>query len=82
MIDITLDFRTDSKGRDPDTYSPTLNVYHRALWSNELPNGEAMDLQLKGAPFYTILERRLFHQRYNYCRNAFPEESEDNRSGA
>ena len=51
MIDITFDFRTDSKGRDPDTYSPTLNAYHRALWSKELPNGEVMDLQSKGAPF-------------------------------
>ena len=51
MIDITFDFRTDSKGRDPDTYSPTLNAYHRALWSKKLPNGEVMDLQSKGAPF-------------------------------
>ena len=51
MIDITFDFRTDSKGRDPDTYSPTLNAYHRALWSKELPNGEVMDLQSKSAPF-------------------------------
>ena len=51
MIDITFDFRTDSKGRDPDTYSPTLNAYHRALWSKELPNGEVMDLQSKGTPF-------------------------------
>ena len=51
MIDITFDFRTDSKGRDPDTYSPTLNAYHRALWSKELPNGEVMDLLSKGAPF-------------------------------
>ena len=51
MIDITFDFRTDSKGRDPDTYSPTLNANNRALWSKGLPNGEVMDLQSKGAPF-------------------------------
>lgn len=51
MIDITFDFRSDSKSRDPDTYSPTLNAYHRALWSKELPNGEIMDLQSKGAPY-------------------------------
>ena len=36
MIDITFDFRSDSKGKDPDAYSPTLNAYHRALWSKEL----------------------------------------------
>ena len=50
-IDITFDFRSDSKGRDPDTYSTTLNAYHRALWSKELPNGEVMNLQSKGAPY-------------------------------
>lgn len=51
MIDITFDFRSDAKGKDPDTYSPTLNAYHRALWSKELPNGEVMDLKSKGAPY-------------------------------
>ena len=51
MIDITFDFRTDSKGKDPDTYSPTLSAYHRELWSKDLPNGERMELQFKGAPF-------------------------------
>ena len=50
MIDITFDFRSDSKG-DPDTFSPTLNKYHRMLWSKELPNGEVMNLQSGRAPF-------------------------------
>ena len=50
MIDITFDLRSDSKG-DPDTYSPTLNKYHRILWSRELPNGEVMDLQSGRAPY-------------------------------
>ena len=51
MIDITFDFRSDSGGKDPDAYSPTLNAYHRALWSKELPNGEVMDLKSGKAPF-------------------------------
>ena len=51
MIDITFDFRSDSNGRDPDTYSPTLNAYHRILWSKELPNGEVMDLHSEKPPF-------------------------------
>jgi len=51
MIDITFDFRSDSKGKDPDSYSPTLNAYHRFLWSKKLPNGEVMELKSKGAPF-------------------------------
>ena len=37
--------------KDPDAYSPTLNAYHRALWSKELPNGEAMELQSGRAPY-------------------------------
>lgn len=51
MIDITFDFRSDSKGRDPDPYSLTLNDYHKALWSKALPNGEVMNLQSGKAPF-------------------------------
>ena len=51
MIDITYDFRSDAGGKDPDTYSPTLNAYHRALWSKELPNGEMMQLQSGRAPY-------------------------------
>ena len=51
MIDITFDFRSDSRGKDPDGYSPTLNAYHKALWSKELPNGEVMELQSGRAPF-------------------------------
>ena len=50
MIDITFDFRTDSKG-DPDAYSPTLAKYHQTLWSKELPNGEKMELQISKAPY-------------------------------
>ena len=51
MVDITFDFRSDSRGKDPDAYSPTLNAYHRALWSKELPNGEVMELQSGRAPY-------------------------------
>lgn len=43
-IDITFDFRTDSFGRDPDKYSPTLWKYHKALWSKSLPNGKMFTL--------------------------------------
>ena len=51
MIDITFDFRSDARGKDSDAYSPTLNLYHRLLWSKELPNGEVMELQSGGAPY-------------------------------
>lgn len=43
-IDITFDFRSDSKGPDPDTSSPTLKSYHQALWSKPLPNGQVLRL--------------------------------------
>ena len=39
LIDISFDFRTDASGRDPDTYSPTLRLYHKFLWSKALPSG-------------------------------------------
>ena len=44
MIDTSFDFRTDARGKDPDSYSPTLRHYHRRLWSKRLPNGN--DFQL------------------------------------
>ena len=44
LIDTAFDFRTDSGGRDPDTYSPTLRRYHRHLWSKPLPDGRPFDL--------------------------------------
>lgn len=52
MIDITFDFRADTPtGKDPDSFSPTLNKYHQILWSKELPNGETMMLQTSKAPY-------------------------------
>lgn len=43
-IDPTFDFRTDSKGKDPDSHSPTLRAYQKYLYSKPLPNGETMVL--------------------------------------
>ena len=51
MIDTSFDFRTDANRKDPDSYSPTLNEYHRLLWSKELPNGEVMELKPEGPPY-------------------------------
>ena len=39
QIDTAFDFRTDSKGKDPDSHSPTLRLYHQNLWSKKLPTG-------------------------------------------
>ena len=39
-IDIHFDVQTDSKGKDPDSASPTLRAYHQLLWSKPLPNGQ------------------------------------------
>lgn len=53
VIDITFDFRSDTPpGKDPDTFSPTLCRYHKALWSKRLPGGEVFDLDYQNAPFY------------------------------
>jgi hypothetical protein len=44
VIDTSFDFRSDSAGRDPDKYSPTLRDYHRQLWSKALRSGEQFEL--------------------------------------
>lgn len=54
-IDVYFDFREESKGKDPDRWSPTLQEYHRILWSKPLPNGEVFTLDKKS-------QNRLFHK--------------------
>ncbi len=44
-LDVTYDHRLDSKGRDPDSHSPTLKLQHQLLWSKPLPDGTLFDLQ-------------------------------------
>lgn len=59
-IDINFDFRSDTPpGRDPDTFSPTLRNYHRALWSKRLPSGEQFRLDVTSAPYYFHHASRL-----------------------
>lgn len=44
-IDTSFDMRSDTpNGKDPDSHSPTLRKYHRALWSKPLPGGALFDL--------------------------------------
>ena len=43
-IDIAFNFYSDSGGKDPDSYSPTLKKYHKLLWSKPLPNGDMFAL--------------------------------------
>lgn len=68
MIDTTFDFTTDSRGYwdgfwdrndglgcggcDPDSKSPTLNLYHSILWSKQLPNGEYLELKREKSPYH------------------------------
>lgn len=76
MIDVTFDFTTDSAGfwddfwnrkdglgsggSDPDVASPTLQEYHKLLWSKPLPNGETMKLRKGyGANYLTWKEFRF-----------------------
>lgn len=60
IIDIDFDFQAeaglDKRGeqRDSDKYSPTLQEYHRILWSKPLPNGEIFKLT-------KVSNNRLYH---------------------
>jgi hypothetical protein len=44
MIDTTFNVYSDSGGKDPDSYSPTLKKYHKILWSKPLPSGKIFTL--------------------------------------
>ena len=39
-------------GCDPDNASPTLQEYHRIIWSRRLPNDEVMELKKGSGPYY------------------------------
>ena len=60
-IDVEFDFQQeaglDRAGvqRDSDKYSPTLQEYHRILWSKPLPNGKMFELT-------KISNNRLYHK--------------------
>ena len=54
LIDPTFDFSSDSGGRDPDSYSPTLKSYHKFLWSKELPNGNKFVLNEGDSKRYLV----------------------------
>lgn len=44
IFDVEYDHRLDSKGKDPDTHSPTLKLQHKMLWTKRLPNGVFFEL--------------------------------------
>lgn len=54
-IDISFDYRKDSKCGDPDTDSQRLYETHKLLWSKELPNGKIFDLEIKGDSYGRLL---------------------------
>ena len=58
IIDITFNFETDAKGKDPDNCSETLRTYHKYLWSKKLPIGEEFDL-------YDYFERKCIYHKSN-----------------
>ncbi len=59
MIDTHFDFHSDSNGKDPDIYSPTLKKYHKILWSKSLPNGKIFLLRDDKAGKYLYHESEL-----------------------
>lgn len=44
IIDTNFNLKSDARGGDPDSTSPTLRRYHKILWSKPLPNGRIFDL--------------------------------------
>jgi len=58
-IDTSFDFHADSRGKDPDVFSPTLKKYHRILWSKSLPNGKVFTLRDDKASAYLYHKSEL-----------------------
>ena len=103
MIDTEFDFTTDSPGywegfwerndglgyggSDPDVASPTLQKYHKLLWSKPLPNGESMDLRTGTGPYYLTWKNFCFgsdsiivsfrYKKYRYMINQVREKVGD-----
>lgn len=63
IINTSFNFYSDSKGRDPDSASPTVRQYHKLLWSKSLPNGKLLELQdnRKDAYLYHISDLGEFY---------------------
>lgn len=55
LIDTSFDFQEEVGGKDSDRYSPTLQEYHRILWSKPLPSGKKFKLD-------KISQNRLYHK--------------------
>ena len=48
QVDINFNVYSDTpKGKDPDSFSPTLRKYHKILWSKLLPNNQHFYLDLE-----------------------------------
>lgn len=94
-LDVWFDFTSDTPGywdnfwenrnglgagnTDPDIESPTLRIFHKILWSRELPNGQTMQLsdddggylQWNGMRFGSDSITASF--RYERCRSLIEE---------
>lgn len=72
IVDINFDFHSDSKGGDPDIYSPTLKKYHQLLWSKELPSGKKINLTKKsGAYLHCEVDNVIFFLGSDAITNSY-----------
>jgi hypothetical protein len=46
MIDTIIRMDLDAKGKDPDSHSYQLALYHQQLWSKPLPSGNDFSLTI------------------------------------
>ena len=58
-IDTEFLVYSDSKGRDPDSFSPTLKKYNQYLWSKKLPCGNIFELQTGKSETYLYHKSNL-----------------------
>ena len=64
IIDTNFNFYSDTpKGKDPDSFSPTLRKYHKLLWSKSLPGNKIFTLNDNRSNSYLYHKSKLgeFH---------------------
>jgi len=55
MINTTIKMDADANGKDPDSYSYQLASFHQKLWSKPSPNGEVLNLLIKGRTRFSLV---------------------------
>lgn len=67
-IDMTFDYRKDSKCGDPDTDSQKLYNAHKILWNKVLPSGKMLDINIINDQYGRLLLKNNLYMNFSSDR--------------